>query len=192
MMVDLARAREDGNVAEVTRLKAEYETLRSTQPSRTRVDALLGGKASLKLAAPLFPGDVAAISEVDQLIDSLDDRPTRAWELRPNKPGDYKISLVLRILDASTGELLIQNERVEIAVHVEGTFEFWAGRVWTNMLTFLSSLEGLLASVVALGGSIIGIRQLAKRCGKDEQVNTQSTQAKSASDSGAGQEETGS
>ncbi|WP_448642763.1 hypothetical protein [Geodermatophilus sp. URMC 63] len=189
----LARAQESGDGQEFARLSTEYsawlEEMRQ-RPGQATLEAVVGGEAQLRLAARLFPGEVAPISDVNQVIEEKDSA-SWAWELRPNKPGDYKISLVLSILDASNEELLEQNERVEVTVHVEGTFSYWAGRAWANTLAFLTSLQGAATSLVAILGAF-GVTAFFQKRKKDrrgaEPAGTEpSTADQEASESQASQ-----
>jgi hypothetical protein len=165
-------AKQQGDRAETARLFEAYQTLQADVEQRSTqatMDAVEGAKARLQLAAPLFSGKMGPISEVDQVLHRDDHSATWAWELRPDRPGEYKLSLVLSILDSSNDDLLVQNERVEVDVHVERTFGYYAGRVWANVLAFFTSLQGLVASAVAIAGSVLGARQLLRRRSSGQQ-----------------------
>jgi hypothetical protein len=169
LRVALHQARQQDDeikIGQASEALTDFERTKGQHLEQVTREAVVGGKARLRLAAPLFPGRVGSISEVDQVIDSDKDRATWAWELSPDKPGDYNVSLVLSILDASNQELLVQNEREEVTIHVKGTFGYYAGRVWTNTTNFLTSLQGATASAAAIGISVASIWGFRQRKGK--------------------------
>lgn len=138
-------------------------------------DVTVGGRARLELKSPLFPGTIKPISQEIQAIDSLGDVGTWAWQIRADKPGDHELSLVLSILGPEGNEVVVQNRREEIVLHVEKDFSYFAGVVWRGTIDFLTSLAGAITAVAGALLLALGVySQMSKRSG--EQASKQNEQ----------------
>jgi hypothetical protein len=133
-------------------------------PNKSPVDVLdSAGKAKLLLVSPLFPGQISKISE--ELQDMKRQRQTGAWswEVRPDKPGDYKLSLVLSVVADDEAEIELTNKRIEVTMRVERTFGYVAASAWNGVSGFLTSLGGLVMTLVTVAAGILGIAPKLRR-----------------------------
>jgi hypothetical protein len=163
----LAQAKTDEQYRD---LLARYEKWKGDQRAIIKsvsAKAIIGDRARLSLVSPLFDGVIQPISQELQLIGGTEDKGTWTWQVRPDKPGDYSISLVLTILnpDGKTADYV--NEPAMVFVHVDGTFSYYAGTVWQGASAFLTSLQGLVVGIVAAIAAVIGLAPKLRRKKKD-------------------------
>ncbi|MCA1602985.1 MAG: hypothetical protein LC776_15580 [Acidobacteria bacterium] len=123
----------------------------------------VGGRTRLSLVSPLFPGTIEPISQEIQLIDSSGEMGYWAWQVRADKPGDHKLSLVLSILGPEGNDVQIQNRREEITLHVEKSFSYYAGVAWQTTTGFITSLTGIITAIVAAVVAIMGLHRLLSK-----------------------------
>jgi hypothetical protein len=139
------------------------------QLAREADEAVAGGKAHVELLSPLFDGSIQPIANVDQTITGPGDSGRWSWELRPNKPGNYRLSLVMTILDPQTNAVLYQNEHKGVVVNSATTVGYLAGTIWSGINSFTTVITGLVVAVVGALAAVIGIvPKLRREKPKDE------------------------
>jgi hypothetical protein len=119
--------------------------------------AIVGGKAHVELTAPLFDGKIEGLSNADQMVREAGDVGRWSWQVRPDKPGDQQLALVMTILDPDSNEVLFRNRPETIYVHTPTTAGYVAGSVWSGITSFGAAITGLVVAVVGALAAIIGI-----------------------------------
>jgi hypothetical protein len=84
---------------------------RQEELNRQSAEAIVGGNASLTLAQSLQPVRISTIAGEVQPIQKVGDKGVWSWQVLPEEPGDYELSLVLTITDPDTDKLIAQNDR---------------------------------------------------------------------------------
>jgi len=130
---------------------------------RLNHDVAVGGHSRLRLVSPLFAGNIEPISQEVQVIKESGDSGRWSWEVRPDKPGDHRLSLVLTIFGPDGKQVQVENNRVEIRLHATGDVGYYASLWWTRITGFIASLQGLVVAIAAIvavmGGAAIRKRR---------------------------------
>lgn len=136
--------------------------------SGLRQNTLVGGRARLLLVSPLFAGRIEPVSEEVQTIVTNGDAGTWSWEIRPDAPGEYKLSLVLSILDSDDRIVEVQNQRVEITVQSVASSRYYIGVAWNSATDFLATLQGAVLAVASTLAAAVGLIATLRRKPRDE------------------------
>lgn len=118
----------------------------SEQPVR------LAAKARVQLISPLFTGDIQPISEEVLPIGPEYDSGHWSWEVRPTRPGDQHISMVLTVYDQDGETIEGQGRRIDVAIHAKSTFAYHADSLWNGLQSFITSAVGAITGVATVVG----------------------------------------
>jgi hypothetical protein len=142
--------------------------------------ALIGGLAEMKLGSELFKGKIAPISEVDQKIESAEDKATWTWQLTADEPGDYAVPLVLIMRNAQNQEVELRDDSYDVNIKVAPTLAYRAGVLGSMAAGFITSLSGAVTGIVAIIGgtaTIVATMRRRKSGDKKGQINEDSAPA---------------
>lgn len=124
---------------------------------------VVGGIARLSFVAPSFPGTIGAVSSEEQRIREVDDSGSWSWDIQPDRPGEYEMSLVLSILAEDGKELLKQNDRIKVWVLVPDNPAYRIGQIWTGFLAFGTSAAGILTASAGAVAAVLALVPYFKR-----------------------------
>ena len=77
--------------------------------------------------------------------------------MRPDKPGNYKLSLILSVVGDDETEIELTNKRIEVTMRVDRTFAYTASSIWSGISSFLTSLGGLIMTLVTVAAGVLGV-----------------------------------
>jgi len=157
----------DANVGEIQIIDAAVNygrcNLSLQSLDRLNHDVVVGGHARLRLVSPLFAGSIEPISQEVQVVKESGDSGRWSWEVRPDKPGNHRLSLVLTIFGPDGKQVQVENNRVEIRLHATADAGYYASLWWTRVTGFIVSLQGLVVAIAAIvavmGGAAIRKRR---------------------------------
>jgi len=133
---------------------------------KARRDVTIGSKVKVAVVAPLFDGSVGAVADETQTFDDQHTTGRWQWQVRPNKPGDFELPLKLTIYDSEGKEALTDEAILNVHVHAPMTMGYVITGVWTAIGGFLTSFQGVIASVGAIAGGTAGFRAWVARKSK--------------------------
>jgi len=148
--------------------------------------ALVGGLAEMKLGSELFKGKIAPVSEVDQKIESEDDKGTWTWQISADEPGEYAVPLVLIMRNAENKEVELRDDSDDVHLNVAPTISYRVGRIGSMAANFITSLSGAITGIVAIIGgtaTIVATMRRRKVGGKKDQGAEGSAPTQEASSS---------
>jgi hypothetical protein len=130
---------------------------------RDTAKAIVGGRAHVELAAPLFVGSIQPVSNVDQMVAKVGDVGRWVWHVRADQTGDQQMALVMTILDPETGQVIFQNRPERISIQAQMTDAYAFAAAWSAIRSFGSSVAGLVVAIVGALAAVIGIVPMARR-----------------------------
>lgn len=156
----------DANVGEIQIIDAAVNygrcNLSLQSLDRLNHDVVVGGHARLRLVSPLFAGSIEPISQEVQVVKESGDSGRWSWEVRPDKPGNHRLSLVLTIFGPDGKQVQVENNRVEIRLHATADAGYYASLWWTRITGFIVSLQGLVVAIAAIV-AVMGGAAMRKR-----------------------------
>lgn len=129
-------------------------------------NVMVGSKVKISLTAPLFDGSIAPVTTDVQTFDTTHRAGRWEWQIKPNTPGNYSLPLTLTVFDKDGKDVLTEGEILQVYVHVPETPEYVGSSMWTGVLNFFTSLQGLVASIAAILAGTAGLRAWAGRRSK--------------------------
>jgi hypothetical protein len=147
-------------------------------------DVTIGSKVKVELTAPLFDGTIAAIADEVQTFDETHTIGRWSWQIRPNTPGNYTLSLELIIYDKDGNAAMSEQKILTVHVYVPVTTEYVRTSAWTGFVNFLASLQGVVASVGAIAAGTAGFRAWMARRSKKAANGANATSSAERTDSG--------
>lgn len=142
--------------AQPSLFKADAAQVGGADTESTQVAVMVGGVAKVDLPSGTFEGVIEPVAVGEQLIERPGDTGSWSWEIKPNKPGDVVLNLVVSIMPQGSDEaVVLMNERLPITVHVRDSLGYTITHAWNNVIAFVASLSGALsvagAAAVAIG-----------------------------------------
>jgi hypothetical protein len=116
-------------------------------PTNSRILIDPAEKLRLTLYEHRIQDQIHPVTEEQQTI-SPTLRGYWTWQITPMKPGEYYPSLIVSIV-GDDGEVLYQNERIELAMIVAETPQNWLEVYGSRLAAVLTSAAGVLLAIAA-------------------------------------------
>ncbi len=142
------------------KVRDEEQAINAVAPGQiSKQDVNVGSKVKVALSAPLSDVSVGPVADGDD-VQTIGDKTSGQWQwrLRPNTSGDFTLPLSLTIYDSTGEHDLHVGKILNLHMHVPVTISYIASSMWTAFAAFLTSLQGVVASIAGAAAGSAGFR----------------------------------
>jgi hypothetical protein len=119
-----------------------------------------GGRVRVQLSEPELGSRLTPVHDSDHFIAALGDVGYWVWQVNPDKPGVYSLTLTVSVLTDTEDVVAFSNEPMVVNLTVRDSIGFQWNKLWTGLISLLTPIAAVVGMLGAIAAGIAPLRRV--------------------------------